>query len=131
MTTEEDLFRIRPGRVRDRGPDAVRTKLTRPVRARAKTFAGQVQQAIRRAGGDPSRPGLTGKGSGRCNARGRGGAVAAGLKGRSAWDRSAGGVRTRMRRVAVKARIVKLNPQRSSARTRAHVSAKAVDAHLR
>lgn len=36
-----------------------------------------------------------------------------------------------MRRVAVKARIVKLNPQRGGARTRAHVSAKAVDAHLR
>ncbi|WP_217991263.1 DUF3363 domain-containing protein [Sphingomonas spermidinifaciens] len=36
-----------------------------------------------------------------------------------------------MRRVAVKARIVKLNPQRGGARTRAHVSASAVDAHLR
>jgi type IV secretory pathway VirD2 relaxase len=131
MATDEDHFRIRPGRVRDRGPDPTRTKLSRSVRARAKTFAGQVQQAIRRAGGDPSRPSKAGRESGRCNARGRGAAVAAGLKGRSAWERSAGGVRTRTRRVAAKARIVKLNPQRGATRTRAHVSAKAVDAHLR
>ena len=53
------------------------------------------------------------------------------VEGRSAWDRLAGGVRTRSRRVAIKARVVKLNPQRGGARTRAHVSAKAVDAHLR
>ena len=52
MATDEDRFRIRPGRVRDRGPHPTRTKLPRPVRARAKTFAGEVQQAIRRAGGD-------------------------------------------------------------------------------
>ncbi len=131
MPTNEDRFLIRPGRIRNRGGDAQFSKLPRPVRARAKTFAGQVQQAIRRAGGDPLRPGMAGKGSGRCNARGRGASVAAGLKGRSAWSRSASRVRTRMRRVAVKARIVKLNPQRGAARTRAHVSAKAVDAHLR
>ena len=37
----------------------------------------------------------------------------------------------RARRVAVKARIVKLNPQRGAARGRQFVSAKAVDAHLR
>jgi type IV secretory pathway VirD2 relaxase len=33
--------------------------------------------------------------------------------------------------VAVKARVVKLNPQRGAARGRQFVSAKAVDAHLR
>ena len=37
----------------------------------------------------------------------------------------------RARRVAVKARVVKLNPQRGAARGRQFVSAKAVDAHLR
>ena len=40
-------------------------------------------------------------------------------------------MRTRARRVAVKARVVKLNPQRGAARGRQFVSAKAVDAHLR
>lgn len=131
MTTDDHDFRIRPGRVRDRQADGRGAKLPRPERARAKTFIGQVHQAVRRAGGDPSRVRQAGKGSGRCNARGRGASVAVGLKGRSAWGRDGQGVRTRMRRVAVKARIVKLNPQRGAARTRAHISAKAVDAHLR
>jgi type IV secretory pathway VirD2 relaxase len=40
-------------------------------------------------------------------------------------------VRTRARRVAVKARVVKLNPQCGGARGRQFVSARAVDAHLR
>lgn len=53
------------------------------------------------------------------------------LKDRSAWSRDASGVRTRARRVAVKARVVKLNPQRGAMRGRGFVSAKAVDAHLR
>lgn len=52
------------------------------------------------------------------------------LKGRDGW-KSDSGVRTRSRRVAVKARIVKLNPQRGGMRGRQFVSAKAVDAHLR
>jgi type IV secretory pathway VirD2 relaxase len=56
--------------------------------------------------------------------------VAAALKNRSAWSRD-GGTRTRSRRVAVKVRVVKLNPQRGGARGRQFVSAKAVDAHLR
>ncbi|MBI1341168.1 DUF3363 domain-containing protein [bacterium] len=46
-------------------------------------------------------------------------------------SRDEGGVRTRSRRVAVKARVVKLNPQRGAARGRQFVSGKAVDAHLR
>src|SRR6202023_1991178 len=41
------------------------------------------------------------------------------------------GARRRARRVAVKARVVKLNPQRGAARGRQFVGAKAVDAHLR
>ena len=103
----------------------------RAVRPRAKTFLAEVHQAIRRAGGNPNRLGSAGKGSGRFNARGRGAAVAVALKGRNAWSRDANGVRTRARRVTVKARIVKLNPQRGAARGRRFASAKAVDAHLR
>jgi type IV secretory pathway VirD2 relaxase len=127
MATDEDRFRIRPGRVRDRTGG----RSTRAVRPRPKTFLAEVHQAIRRAGGDPNRLGSAGKGSGRFNARGRGAAVAAALKGRNAWSRDANGVRTRARRVTVKARIVKLNPQRGATRGRRFASAKAVDAHLR
>ena len=72
-----------------------------------------------------------GKRSGQFNARGRGAKVAAGLKSRNGWSRSLTGQRTRSRPVAVKARIVKLNPQRGGRRGRQFVSAKAVDAHLR
>jgi len=127
MTRDDDSFRIRPGKVRDRGaarPPGV-------VRQRSKTFLGDVHQAIRRAGGTPNRLAGTGKGSGRFNARGRGAQIAAGLKVRNGWSRDASGVRTRSRRVAVKARVVKLNPQRGATRGRQFVSAKAVDAHLR
>ena len=122
----DDSIRIRPGRVRDRGP-------SRPARVRPRpaTFMGEVQQAIRRAGGDPNRLAGRRKSSGRFNARGRGAKVAAGLKGRSGWNRSLTGERTRSRRVAVKVRIVKLNPQRGGRRGRQFVSAKTVDAHLR
>lgn len=101
------------------------------MRARPASFLGEVQQAIRRAGGNPDRSARTGNGSGRFNARGRGAATALTLKDRNAWSRDGSGVRTRARRVAVKARVVKLNPQRGAARGRQFVSAKAVDAHLR
>ena len=127
MTPDDDSFHIRPGKVRDRRPP----RLPRAVRARPNTFIGEVHQAIRRAGGDPNRPAGKGKGSGRFNARGRGAQIAAGLKGRNGWNRDASGVRTRSRRVAVKARVVKLNPQRGATRGRQFVSGKAVDAHLR
>lgn len=127
MANDDDRFRIRPGKVRDQGA----TRLPRAVRARPKTFIGEVHQAIRRAGGNPNRLAGTGKGSGRFNARGRGAQVAAGLKGRNGWSRDGSGVRTRSRRVAVKARVVKINPQRGATRGRQFVSGKAVDAHLR
>lgn len=127
MTRDDDSFRIRPGKVRDRGAP----RSPRIVRPRPKTFLGEVHQAIRRAGGNPNRLAGTGKGSGRFNARGRGAQVAAGLKGRNGWSRDASGARTRSRRVAVKARVVKLNPQRGATRGRQFVSGKAVDAHLR
>ncbi|MBA3675912.1 MAG: relaxase/mobilization nuclease and DUF3363 domain-containing protein [Sphingosinicella sp.] len=127
MTRDDDSFRIRLGKVRDRGT----TRLPRTVRQRPKTFIGDVHQAIRRAGGNPNRLAGTGKGSGRFNARGRGAQIAAALPGRNGWSRDGSGVRTRSRRVAVKARVVKLNPQRGAARGRQFVSGKAVDAHLR
>lgn len=130
MARDDDDFRLRPGRIRDRGSARIGGRRVGGVRARPTNFASQVQQAIRRAGGDPSRLNGAGKGSGRFNTRGRGAAVAAALKNRNAWSRD-GGVRTRSRRVAVKARVVKLNPQRGAARGRQFVGAKAVDAHLR
>ncbi|WP_375551349.1 DUF3363 domain-containing protein [Rhodophyticola porphyridii] len=124
MAQDHDSIRIRPGKVRDRGA-------SRPVRQRPATFMGEVHQAIRRAGGNPNRLAGKGKSSGRFNARGRGAKVAAGLKGRNGWSHSLTGQRTRSRRVAVKARVVKLNPQRGGKRGRQFVSAKAVNAHLR
>jgi len=123
MAHDEDHFRVRAGRVRDSGP--------RRVGVRPQSFVGEVHQAIRRAGGNPHRLAGKGKKTGRFNARGRGAAAAAKLKGRSAWTRDSKGVRTRARRVMVKARVVRLNPQRGAARGRSFVSAKAVDAHLR
>ena len=130
MAHDEDDFRIRPGKVRDRG-GPLGTARRIGVRARPTSFVGEVYQAIRRAGGNPYRLTGTGKGGGRFNARGRGIAAVLTLKGRSAWSRDGSGARTRSRRVAVKARVVKLNPQRGAARGRQFVSAKAVDAHLR
>ena len=101
------------------------------MRRRPVSFLGEVHQAIRRAGGNPDRLGRTGKRNGRFNARGRGAAISRTLRDRSPWSRDVSGVRTRSRRVAVKARVVKLNPQRGGARGRQFVSAKAVDTHLR
>ncbi len=129
MARNEDDFRIRPGKVRDRGGGATARRLG-VARGRPTSFVGEVHQAIRRAGGNPNRD-STGKGGGRFNARGRGATTAQTLKDRSAWSRDGSGVRTRSRRVAVKARVVKLNPQRGAARGRQFVSAKAVDARLR
>ncbi len=57
-------------------------------------------------------------------------AAAAVLRDRNPWSRTTG-LRSRSRRVAVKARVVKLNPQRGGARGRQFVSAKSIDAHLR
>src|SRR5215831_15909500 len=127
MANDEDHFRIRPGRVRDR----FNARPIRAVRARPKTFLAEVHQAIRRAGGDPNQLGSARRGSGRFNSRGRGATIAVVLKARGVWSRDANGTRTRSRRVTVKARIVKLNPQRGATRGRRFVSAKAVEAHLR
>jgi type IV secretory pathway VirD2 relaxase len=131
MARNEDDFRIRPGKVLDRGGGQITARRIGAARGRPTSFVGEVHRAIRRAGGNPGRPGGAGKGSGRFNARGRGAATALNLKDRSAWSRDGSGARTWARRVAVKARVVKLNPQRGAARGRQFVSANAVDAHLR
>ncbi len=101
------------------------------MRRQARGFLADVHRAIRRAGGDPNQLAGKRKASGRFNARGRGAKVAVALKGRNPWSRGLDGTRTRARRVTVKARIVKLNPQRGATRGRSFVSAEAVDAHLR
>jgi type IV secretory pathway VirD2 relaxase len=131
MARDEDNFRIRPGKVRDRGGGQAIARRIGAARGRPPSFVGEVHRAIRRAGGNPNRDPGTGKGGGRFNARGRGAAIALTLKDRSAWSRDGSGTRARSRRVAVKARVVKLNPQRGAARGRQFVGAKAVDAHLR
>ena len=131
MVRDEDDFRIRPGKVGERSGAGTSARRIGGMRRRPASFLGEVHQAMRRAGGNPGRLGRTGKGSGRFNARGRGAATALELKDRSAWNRDGSGRRTRARRVAVKARVVKLNPQRGAVRGRQFVSAKAVDAHLR
>jgi type IV secretory pathway VirD2 relaxase len=122
---DTDDFRIRLGRSRRR-----QTGVSR----RARSFVGQVNIAVRKAGGDPNRiDGAAGKGSGRFNARGRGAKVLLGFpRERDGWSREGSGARFRSRRVVVKARVVKLNPQRGSRGPRMRgMTAKAVDAHLR
>jgi hypothetical protein len=58
--------------------------------------------------------GRKGEGSGRFNARGRGAKVVASFpRDGGGWQRDSAG-RFRSRRVVVKARVVKLNPQRGS-----------------
>src|ERR1700738_1132993 len=131
MARNEDDFRIHPGKVRDRGGGRETARRIGAARGRPTSFVGEVHRAILRAGGNPNRDPGSGKGGGRFNARGRGIAAALTLKDRSAWSRDGSGARTRARRVAVKARVVKLNPQRGAARGRQFVSAKAMDAHLR
>jgi type IV secretory pathway VirD2 relaxase len=135
-----DDFLVRPGRVGSRG-----TRVNPRGNLHSQPFLKQVQVAVRRAGGDPNRIGRVpgrgaggqGRASGRFNARGRGAKVVPlflreGHDG--GWQRDSSG-RFRSRRVAVKARIVKLNPQgrkhQAHGTERAKAAAKAVDAHLR
>src|ERR1700761_732648 len=137
---QSDDFHVRPGRVGSRG-----TRVNQRANLRSQPFLKQVQVAVRRAGGDPNRIGRAsgagaggeGRTSGRFNARGRGAKVVPlflreGHDG--GWQQDASG-RFRSRRVAVKARIVKLNPQgrkhQAHGAERAKLPGKAVDAHLR
>src|SRR6202795_3651083 len=131
MARNEDDFRVRPGKVRNRGGGQETARRIGAARGRPTSFVGEVHQAIRRAGGNPNRDPGAGKGGGRFNARGRGAATALSLKDRSAWSRDGSGARTRARRVAGTARVVKLNQPSRAARGRQFVGAKAVDAHLR
>jgi hypothetical protein len=128
---DRDDFRIKPGRPRSRG--------TR-VNPRSLPFVRQVEIAVRKAGGNPNRSGRgagsaggrKGEGSGRFNARGRGAKVVASFpRDGGGWQRDSAG-RFRSRRVVVKARVVKLNPQRGSRGPKMRGTAsKAADAHLR
>ncbi|MER9544288.1 DUF3363 domain-containing protein [Mesorhizobium sp. M0437] len=123
-----DRFQVRTGRMRHGGA---------PVNSRTLPFVRQVEIAIRKQGGNPYRLGASssgGKGSGRFNARGRGGKVVAGLpRDGGGWKQDGNGVRFRSRRVVVKARVVKL-PGRGKGTGRGQkfvTTSKAVDAHLR
>jgi len=131
---ESENFRVRPGRSRNGGAR---------INPRTQPFLKQVQIAVRKAGGDPRRIGTgarsgggrEGGGTGRFNARGRGAKVVASFarqSGEGGWQRDSAG-RFRARRVVVKARVVRLNPQAKRAqgpKVRGTMS-KAVDAHLR
>jgi type IV secretory pathway VirD2 relaxase len=120
-----DDFRIHLGRVRSRAG---------PADTRLRPFVKQIEAAIRKAGGNPNRiGGSAGKISGRFNARGRGARPSFPRDG-AAWQRDSAG-RFRARRVVVKARVVKLNPQRNQrsaqgSKMSGHGS-RAADAHLR
>ncbi|MER9628275.1 hypothetical protein [Mesorhizobium sp. M0296] len=125
---DSDKFQVRTGRMQ---------RSSAPVNARTLPFVRQVEIAIRKQGGNPNRIGASsraGKGSGRFNARGRGGKLAADLpKASGGWRQDESGVRFRSRRVVVKARVVKL-PGRGKASGRGQkfvTTSKAVDAHLR
>jgi type IV secretory pathway VirD2 relaxase len=129
---DSENFRVRPGRSRNGGAR---------INPRSQPFLQQVQIAVRKAGGDPRRIGSGARSGGeggrtdRFNARGRGARVVASIArqgGEGGWQRDSAG-RFRARRVVVKARVVRLNPQGRGARApkiRGTLS-RAVDAHLR
>ncbi|WP_376704044.1 DUF3363 domain-containing protein [Mesorhizobium sp. ISC25] len=126
---DSDRFEVRIGRIR---------RSSTPVNSRTLPFLRQVEIAIRKQGGNPNRLGASrndGQGSGRFNARGRGGKVGAGLpRDSGGWKQDSNGVRFRSRRVVVKARVVKLPKQGKGITGRAQkfaTTSKAVDAHLR
>jgi type IV secretory pathway VirD2 relaxase len=126
-----DDFHIKTGRSQSRGTG---------VNPHSPPFVRQVEFAIRKAGGNPNRigrgsataGGRKGEGSGRFNARGRGAKVVASFpKDGGRWMRDSAG-RFRVRRVVVKARVVKLNPQRGTRGPKMRgLASKAADAHLR
>ena len=109
MSRDDDTrFEPRPGRSRARGGGRGRPRLS---------FMQRVMREVARAGGDPRRIGHA-KGAsrtGRFNARGRGGPLAATFPRGSGWSRPEDGLRWRARRVVVKARVVKLRGARSKA----------------
>ena len=54
MARDEDDFRIRPGKVRDRGGGQETARRIGAARGRPTSFVGEVHRAIRRAGGNPT-----------------------------------------------------------------------------
>ncbi|WP_205910399.1 hypothetical protein [Rhizobium sp. FKL33] len=127
MSDHDDTnFRIKAGRPKSRGARAS---------LHSKPFITQVKIAVRKAGGNPNRiGGESGQGSGRFNARGRGAKLAPSFpKDGGGWTHDGSGTRFRSRRVVVKARVVKLAPQRGQSRGSKFRAAtgRAVDAHLR
>jgi type IV secretory pathway VirD2 relaxase len=131
---ESENFQIKPGRSRNGGAR---------INPRTQPFLRQVQIAVRKAGGDPRRigsgarsgGGREGGRTGRFNARGRGAKVVAALPRQAqdgGWQRDSAG-RFRARRVVVKARVVRLNPQQRGTRgpKMRGTTSRAVDAHLR
>jgi type IV secretory pathway VirD2 relaxase len=123
---DDNNFRIKAGRPKSRGSTA---------NLHSKPFLTQVKIAVRKAGGNPNRiGGESGHGSGRFNARGRGAKLAPTFsKDGGGWTRDGSGTRFRSRRVVVKARVVKLVPQRGRSRGSKFraTTGRAVDAHLR
>ena len=120
----DDHFRVRVGRSRSGG---------RMGGANAQSFIAQVNSAIRKAGGNPNKIGVSAlPASGRFNARGRGGKIAASLMSSGSgsrdagvaggWSREGDGIAFRSRRVIVKARVVKLNAQRGASFAKAGVT---------
>ena len=100
MKQPEDDLHIRPGRIRDKGRGAARTK----------SFVGQVMRAARKAGHTGKGFGRKGQNSGSRFGRGRSAALALSL-------------RTRSRRVVMKARVVRHRGSRfRSAPLAKHVS---------
>jgi type IV secretory pathway VirD2 relaxase len=84
MNSHDDDLRIRPGRIRDRGPGA----------AKPKTFVGEVMRAAKRAGHAGTGFGRQARGTGSRFGRGRSAALALSLRSPS-------------RRVVMKARVVR------------------------
>src|SRR5450755_2896410 len=68
MARNDDDFRIRPGKVRDRGGGQITTRRIGAARGRPTSFVGEVDRVIRRVGGNPNRDPGTGKGGGRSGA---------------------------------------------------------------
>jgi len=104
MPQDDDRFEPRVGRSRR---DSARAPRSRDMRGRI------LEQVARRGGnprgGGPKLAGTQAPSSGRFNARGRGAKIAAVLPRGSGWSFDRGsGLKVRPRRVAVKARVVKL-----------------------
>ncbi|MEG3146751.1 DUF3363 domain-containing protein [Sphingomonas sp. RT2P30] len=102
MAQDDDHFEARPGRIRSKG-------------GRDASLRAQILARTARLGGNPRRVGAPSPGgggtprTGRFNARGRGAKFAAAFPRGNGWSfDSRSGTRVRPRRVAVKARVVKL-----------------------